>query len=423
MEVKIIMKDNMIRDISLAPEGLRKIAWVRKNMPILRLIEDDFKKNEPFKGLRITVCVHLEAKTAWLALVLKAGGADVSVTGSNAFSTKDDVVAALAASGLHVYAWHGATKDEFHTHMNAALDIRPNIVIDDGGDLVHILHEEREDLLTEVFGACEETTAGVLRNRAREASGKLKITVIAVNDARCKFLFDSRYGTGHSTLDAIMRTTNLAVTGKTFVVAGYGWVGKGIAMRAKGIGASVIVCEIDPVKAIEAVMDGFRSMTMDEAAKEADFIITATGCKDVIVKYHFETMKDGVILGNAGHFANEIDLNILEELSVEKEEVRDNLFGYKLEDGKWINVLGDGNIVNISCADGHPAEFMDLSFAIQALSAKYVADNHKKLDKAVIMVPSEIDNSVANLKLQSMGIKIDTLTVNQEEYLSGFTIA
>jgi len=417
------MKDNMIRDISLASEGLRKIAWVRKNMPILRLIEDDFKKNQYFKGLRITVCVHLEAKTAWLALVLKAGGAEVSVTGSNALSTKDDVVAALAASGLHVYAWHGATKEEFHTHMNAALDIRPNIVIDDGGDLVHILHEEREDILTDVFGACEETTAGVLRNRARESADKLKIPVIAVNDARCKFLFDSRYGTGHSTMDAIMRTTNLAVTGKIFVVAGYGWVGKGIAMRAKGIGASVIVCEIDPVKAIEAVMDGFRVMTMDEAAKEADFIITATGCKDVIVKYHFRAMKDGVILGNAGHFANEIDLAELLSLSVEKEEVRDNLFGYKLKNGKWVNVLGDGNIVNISCADGHPAEFMDLSFAIQALSAKYVAENYKELDKAVIKVPDEIDNNVANLKLESMGIKIDSLTEEQKEYLSGFTIS
>lgn len=416
------VKDNMIRDISLAQEGLRKIAWVRKNMPILRLIEDDFKKNEPFRGLRITVCVHLEAKTAWLALVFKAGGADVSVTGSNAFSTKDDVVAALAASGLHVYAWHGATKDEFHTHMNAALDIRPNIVIDDGGDLVHILHEERQDILTEVFGACEETTAGVLRNRAREAAGKMKIPVIAVNDARCKFLFDSRYGTGHSTLDAVMRTTNLAVTGKIFVVAGYGWVGKGIAMRAKGIGASVIICEIDPVKAIEAVMDGFRAMTMDDAAKEADFIITATGCKDVIVKHHLETMKDGAILGNAGHFANEIDLEILAELSVDKEEVRDNLFAYKLKNGKWINVLGDGNIVNISCADGHPAEFMDLSFAIQALSAKYVAENHKDLTASVIKVPNEIDNNVANLKLQSMGTKIDTLTADQKEYLSGFNV-
>lgn len=416
------MKESMIRDISLAPEGLRKIAWVKKNMPILKLIEEDFRENQYFKGLRIAVSIHLEAKTAWFAMVLTAGGAEVAVTGSNALSTKDDVVAALAASGLRVYAWHGATKEEFHAHMNAALDIRPNIIIDDGGDLVHILHEERQEILPDVFGACEETTAGVMRNRAREAAGQLKIPVISVSDAWCKYLFDSRYGTGHSTLDALLRTTNLSVTGKTVVVVGYGWVGKGVSMRANGIGASVIVCEVDPIKAIEAVMDGFRVMKMDEAAREGDIFITTTGCRDVIVKHHFKIMKNGAILGNAGHFTNEIDMEALSELSIEKEEVRENLFGYRLQDDKWINVLGDGNIVNISCADGHPAEFMDMSFALQALSAKYVAENHGELAAVVNKVPDQIDLKVAELKLQSMGIKIDLLTEEQRNYLSGFRV-
>ncbi len=414
------MKENMIRDASLADEGIRKINWVRKNMPILKILREDFEKNQYFKGIRIAVSVHLEAKTAVLALLLAEGGAEVSVTGSNPLSTKDDVVAALDKLGLHVYAWHGSTRDEYLSHINAALDIKPQIVIDDGGDLVDLIHEERSELLQEVMGACEETTTGVLRNKARENAGELKFPVLAVNDAWCKYLFDNRYGTGQSTLDALMRTTNLIVTGKEVVVLGYGWVGKGVASRMKGAGARVIVTEVDPVKALEAVMDGFRVMPMSDAAAEGDFFITTTGNTGVISGEHFDRMKDGAIIGNAGHFPVEIDLEALSDMSVHKEEVRENLFGYLLPDGRWINILGDGNIVNITCADGHPAEIMDMSFALQALSAKYVLDNQGSLPVKVKKVPDEIDMNVALLKLKSLGISIDTLTEEQKEYLNGF---
>ncbi len=414
------MKENMIRNPSLAEEGERKINWVKKNMPILRLLEDEFERTRCFDRVRIAVSVHLEAKTAALALLFAAGGAEVSVTGSNPLSTKDDVVAALDKLGLHVYAWHGATKEEYHTHINAALDIGPQIIIDDGGDLVELLHEGRRDLLTNVLGACEETTTGVMRNKAREAAGKLEFPVIAVNDAWCKYLFDNRYGTGQSTLDALLRTTNLVIPGKNAVIAGYGWVGKGVAARLKGMGARVYVTEIDPVKALEAVMDGFEVVTMDDAAGTGDFFITATGNRNVISSGHFEKMKNGVVIGNAGHFPVEIDLDSLKEMAVHREEVRENLFGYLLPDGRWINVLGDANIVNIACADGHPAEIMDMSFALQALSAKHVLENHGSLGNIVKKVPDEIDIRVADLKLESLGITIDSLTDDQKAYLRGF---
>ncbi len=414
------MKENILKDRSLAEEGERKINWVRKNMPLLRILEGDFEKNLPFKGIRMVVSVHLEAKTAALALLFAAGGAEVSVTGSNPFSTKDDVVAALDKLGIHVYAVHGVGEEEYHRHLNAALDVSPNIVIDDGGDLVNLLHEERRELLPGVYGACEETTTGVLRNRARQAEGRLQFPVMAVNDALCKYLFDNRYGTGQSTLDALMRTTNLLVTGKNVVVAGYGWVGKGIAARMKGLGAHVTVTEVNPVKALEAVMDGFSVMTMEEAAPLGDIFITATGNRSVITADHFELMKDGVIACNAGHFPVEMDIDGLKKRAVHTEELRENVDGFLLPEGKWIHILGMGNIVNIACADGHPAEIMDMSFALQALSAKYLLENHGVLDVAVHTIPEEIDMHVALLKLKSLGVKIDTLTDEQKGYLEGF---
>ena len=410
----------LIRDINLYPSGVQKIEWVRKNMPVLRYLEEDFAKNQYFKGLRAVVSVHLEAKTAYLAKVLAAGGAEVSVTGSNPLSTQDDVAAALAHDGLNVYAWYNATEKEYHDHLNMALDIKPNIVIDDGGDLIHLLHGERRELLPYVYGGCEETTTGVLRLKAREREGILEFPMVAVNDAYCKHLFDNRYGTGQSVWDGINRTTNLIVSGKTVVVAGYGWCGKGVAMRAKGLGAKVVITEINPIMALEAVMDGFDVMPMDQAAKIGDFFITVTGCCSVITKDHFETMKDGAILANAGHFDIEVSVRDLEEIAIDKQEVRKNITGYTLKNGKRLNLLGQGRLVNLAAGDGHPAEIMDMSFALQALCAKYIAENHKNMKKNVYNVPKDIDELVGTLKLELMGYKIDSLTKEQEEYLNGW---
>lgn len=414
------MKKSVIRDINFAAQGKQKIEWVKKNMPLLRYLEEDFRKNQYFKGLRVIVCVHLEAKTAYLAKVLAAGGAEVSVTGSNPLSTQDDVAAALVADGLHVYAWYGATEEEYFQHLNDALDIKPNIVIDDGGDLVHLLHGERQDLLPEVFGGCEETTTGVIRLRAREKEGLLKFPMVSVNDAYCKYLFDNRYGTGQSVWDGINRTTNLIVSGKNVVVIGYGWCGKGVAMRAKGLGANVIVCEVDPIKAIEAVMDGYSVMPMQEAAKIGDYFITVTGCTRVIYDEHYKVMKDGAILANAGHFDVEICIPELEAMAVEKKEMRKNIMGYKMPDGRWIHLLAEGRLVNLAAGDGHPAEIMDMSFALQALSAKHISQNYKNMENKVYKVPNEIDEYVAQLKLKSMGIGIDSLNEVQRKYLSSW---
>jgi len=411
------MQANSIRDASLAAEGRRKIDWVRMNMPVLNSIEDDFRKNQYFKGLRVAVSVHLEAKTAYLAEIMAAGGAEVAVTGSNPKSTKDDVVAALAEGGLHVYAWYDATREEFTQHQLAALDIRPNIIIDDGGDLVHHMHSEKRAYIDEVWGACEETTAGVLRNRAREQAGELAFPVFAVNNAYCKYLFDNRYGTGHSTMDALMRSTNKVITGSTVVVAGYGWCGKGIALRAAGMGARVIVTEVDPIKALEAVHEGFWVMPMEEAAALGDFFITTTGTKKIITTPHFAAMKDGAVLANAGHFYEEIDIEALGAAAEERRELRRDITGYRQADGRWINVISDGKIVNISAADGHPAEIMDMSFAVQALSARYVAEHRYELEPRVLRVPEAIDHEVARLKLQGMNISIDALTDEQRKYL------
>ena len=412
------MKQYEIRDIALAPSGHKKIQWVKNNMPLLSGLEEELRQTRPFEGIKISLSVHLEAKTAYLCLVLAAGGADMSVTGSNSLSTQDDIAAALADSGLKVYAYHGATDEEYERHIEMCLEHKPNIIIDDGGDLVGLLHNERPDLATEVWGGCEETTTGVIRLQAMENEGILKFPMVAVNDAQCKHLFDNRYGTGQSVWDGINRTTNLIVAGKNVVVAGHGWCGKGVAMRAKGLGAKVIVTEIDPIKAIEAVMDGFEVMPMNEAAKIGDFFVTVTGCDNVIDADDFAVMKDGAILCNAGHFDCEINMVYLKENAVEIKEMRKNIMGYKMPEGHWVFVLAEGRLVNLAAGDGHPAEIMDMSFAIQALSAKYIVENAGKLDTMIQDVPREVDLDVAARKLAFMGKKIDVLTEEQIAYLN-----
>lgn len=407
-----------IRDLSLAPSGEMKIAWVSKNMPVLTGIKAEFEKEKPFAGVKISLSIHLEAKTAYLCRTLAAGGAVMSVTGSNPLSTQDDVAAALASGGMDVYAWHAATQEEYERHISMALACGPDLVLDDGADLSEALHTRDKSKAANVLGACEETTTGVLRYKARERSGALAFPVIAVNDADCKHLFDNRYGTGQSVWDGIMRTTNLVVSGKHVVVAGYGWCGKGVALRAKGLGAKVIVTEVDPVRAMEAAMDGYEVMTMDEAAPVGDIFVTVTGCCDVITGRHFKNMKNGAILSNAGHFDVEVNVAELKRMSSESYTARNNITAYKL-DGKELYVLGEGRLVNLAAADGHPAEIMDLSFAIQALSLKYLLSKKGQLEPKVYNVPEEIDKHVAKLKLKAMGIEIDTLTEEQYRYLFG----
>ena len=411
-----------IRDISLAPSGERKIEWVRRNMPLLRGIEEEFSKTQPFKGLKITLSVHMEAKTAYLCRVLKAGGAEMHVTGCNPLSTQDDVAAAVAAGGIDVHAWHGASPEEYETHLVHALECGPNIIIDDGGDLVNLVHTKLTGLIPEIIGGCEETTTGVIRLKSMDRAGQLKFPMITVNNARCKYLFDNRYGTGQSVWDGINRTTNLVVAGKNVVVAGYGWCGKGVSMRAKGFGAHVIVTEVDPVKAMEAVMDGFTVMPMAQAAEIGDIFVTVTGCRDVITSEHFGRMKNGAIMCNAGHFNVEVDVEELERRAVEKAEQRTNIMGYRLEDGRWLYVLAEGRLVNLASGDGHPAEIMDMSFAIQALSAKYLAQQGRNLKPGVYAVPVETDNHVAAMKLKYWGVGIDSLTDSQEKYLDSWNI-
>jgi adenosylhomocysteinase len=412
--------ESVIRDIGLAESGKQKIEWVRRNMPLMRGLEEEFLKTKPFSGERITVSVHLEAKTAYLAILLAVGGAEVSVTGSNPLSTQDDVAAGLAASGLSVFAWYNSTKEEYFEHLNMALDCKPTIIIDDGGDLINLIHTSRKELQAFVKGGCEETTTGVIRLKAMEKEGVLKFPMVAVNNAACKYLFDNRYGTGQSVWDGINRTTNLIVAGKNVVVAGYGWCGKGIAMRAKGFGASTIVCEIDPIKAAEAIMDGFRVMKMEEAATIGDIFITVTGCDRVIYGDHFKVMKDGAILCNAGHFDVEVCIPELDSLSIEKKEQRKNITGYKMQDGRWINILGEGRLVNLAAGDGHPAEIMDMSFALQAMSARYILENYKQIGVKVVDVPADIDRYVANMKLKAWGVEIDSLTDTQKKYLESW---
>ena len=406
-----------IKDIKLAPSGADKIAWVASYMPILNSIKADFEKTKPFAGKKIAMSIHLEAKTAYLAKVLRAGGAEVHVTGCNPLSTQDDVAAALAAEGFSVHARHGVSDEEYEEHLIQTLSCCPDLMIDDGGDLISLLHGKCREYGKNLIGGCEETTTGIHRLLSRERAGLLDYTMIDVNDADCKHLFDNRYGTGQSTLDGIMNSTNLILAGKTVVVAGYGWCGKGVAMRAKGMGALVVVTEIDPVKAIEAVMDGFRVMTMDEAAPIGDLFITLTGCSDVITRRHFEAMKDGVLLSNSGHFDVEISKKDLESLSTEIFDRKPNIRGYRQKDGRVLNLLAEGRLVNLAAGNGHPAEIMDMSFGIQAKGLEYLAKNGKNLEKKVYAVPAEIDRAVANIKLASMGISIDELTEAQKEYL------
>ncbi len=411
-----------IRNIDLWESGARKIEWVRRNMCLLRSIEEDFKRDKPFSGLKVALSIHLEAKTAYLCKVLAAGGAEMYVTGSNPLSTQDDVAAALAHDGLNVYAWHASTPEEYHRHISEVIKAGPNVIIDDGGDLVNMIHNEYPELIPNVIGGCEETTTGIIRLIAMNKAGELKFPMALVNNARCKYLFDNRYGTGQSVWDGINRTTNLIVAGKNIVVAGYGWCGKGVAMRAKGLGASVIVTEIDPIKAMEAVMDGFKVMKMEEAAKIGDIFVTVTGCKDVITENSFANMKDGAILCNAGHFDCEVAVAKLAEICTEKYPARNNIDGYRMSDGRSIFVIGEGRLVNLAAGDGHPAEIMDMSFAIQALTAAYLVKNRDKLTDKIITVPEEIDNEVASRKLKFWGIEIDKLSEEQEKYLNSWQV-
>lgn len=416
------MNEYEVRDITLAPLGRQKIQWVAAHMPLLRGLEEQFKKDKPFKGIKISLSIHLEAKTAYLCEVLASGGAEMSVTGSNVLSTQDDVAAALAEAGMRVYAYHKATNEEYMQHLEKVLSQKPNIIIDDGGDLVTLLHTKRPDLAAEVWGGCEETTTGVIRIKAMEREGVLKFPMVAVNDAKCKHFFDNRYGTGQSTWDSIMRNTNLIIAGKQVVVGGYGWCSKGIAMRAKALGAKVIVTEIDPVAAIEAVMDGFTVMTMEKAAPLGDIFVCATGNKKVITVDHMLNMKDMAILTNAGHFNVEVDMDGLEAAAVEKRELRKNVTGYRLKNGKQVCVIGEGRLVNIAAADGHPAEVMDMSFAVQALSALYIKDHKGTLGNSVIDVSEEIDTLVAERMLKAWGINIDRLSEEQRIYLNSWNI-
>lgn len=411
---------SIVRDPSLAPEGKLKIEWVQAHMPVLNRIREAFERDQPFKGLRVAISLHLEAKTAYLAKVVKAGGAEVAITGSNPLSTQDDVCAALVADGITVFAKYNPDPQEYKDLMVKALETKPDLIIDDGGDLVTILHAERQDLLANVRGGAEETTTGILRLKAMEKDGTLKFPMVAVNDAYCKYLFDNRYGTGQSVWDGINRTTNLVVAGKTVVVNGYGWCGKGVAMRAKGLGASVVVTEVDAIRAVEAYMDGFAVLPMAEAAKVGDFFVTVTGNKDVIRGEHIANMKDGAILSNAGHFDVEVNLVELAALSVSKRTVRRNIEEYGLRDGRKIYVLAEGRLVNLAAGDGHPAEIMDMTFALQALALRYVNDNYAKMGAVVANVPYELDEQVARTKLSSMGLSIDTLSAEQKAYLAGW---
>ncbi|MBW5444840.1 adenosylhomocysteinase [Cohnella sp. CFH 77786] len=411
---------SIVRDPSLAPEGKLKIDWVQAHMPVLNKIREQFERDRPFKGLRVAISLHLEAKTAYLAKVVQAGGAEVVITGSNPLSTQDDVCAALVEDGIAVFAKYNPDPQEYKDLLIKTLETKPDLIIDDGGDLVTILHAERRDLLAGVRGGAEETTTGILRLKAMEKDGSLQFPMVAVNDAYCKYLFDNRYGTGQSVWDGINRTTNLVVAGKTVVVNGYGWCGKGVAMRAKGLGANVVVTEVDAIRAVEAYMDGFTVLPMEEAAKVGEYFVTVTGNKDVIRGEHIAVMKDGAILSNAGHFDVEVNLVELAAMSVSKRVVRRNIEEYTLKDGRKIYVLAEGRLVNLAAGDGHPAEIMDMTFALQALSLRYVNENYQQIGKRVVNVPYELDEQVARTKLEALGIRIDSLTAEQKAYLDSW---
>jgi adenosylhomocysteinase len=413
-----VSKNYDIRDLSLADKGRFRMQWAAREMPVLDLIGQRFEKERPFKGLRMSACLHVTSETANLMRVLQAGGADVVLTASNPLSTQDDVAATLVAHyEMPVYAIKGESNETYYAHIKAALDHRPQITMDDGADLVGTLHKDRRELLPGVIGGTEETTTGVIRLRAMAADGELMFPVMAVNDALTKHLFDNRYGTGQSTMDGIIRATNVLIAGKNLVVGGYGWCSRGIAMRAKGLGANVIVTEIDPMKALEAVMDGYRVMPMAEAARLGDIFVTSTGDINVLDRHHFEAMKNGAIMANSGHFNVEINIPALEKMAVEVRRVREFLDEYVCADGRHLFLAGEGRLVNLAAAEGHPSAVMDMSFANQALAAEYMVKNHEKLGHAVYSVPEDIDNEIARLKLAAMGVSIDVLTSEQDAYL------
>jgi adenosylhomocysteinase len=414
-------KRHDVKDLSLAPEGVRRIEWADRQMPVLAAIRERFESEQPLAGYRIAACLHVTSETANLMITLRAGGADVALCASNPLSTNDAVAAALASHhGIKTYAIRGEDNETYYEHIEAALDHRPQMTMDDGADLVSVLHKSRRDQLPEVEGGTEETTTGVIRLRAMADHGVLAYPIVAVNEADTKHMFDNRYGTGQSTIDGIIRATNVLLAGKTFVVAGYGWVGRGLASRAKGHGADVVVTEVDPVKALEAAMDGFRVMTMDDAAREGDIFVTVTGDVNVLDRKHFDAMKDGAILANSGHFNSEINLRALDEMSSSVRQARPNVQEYRVNDGRRLFLLGEGRLINLAGAEGHPAAVMDMSFANQALCAAYIAKNAGQLEKKVYDVPAEIDGEVASLKLQAMGIHIDVLTDEQRRYLSSW---
>lgn len=417
---KAPVRASIIKDPALAPQGYNKLEWVRNNMPVLNMLRQELEQSKPLKGKTILCCLHLEAKTGYLLQTLMAAGADVIACASNPLSTQDDVVAALADSGITVYAIHGESTEEYHAFLEKGLDCRPDAIIDDGADVVSLLHKSRREQAAQIIGGCEETTTGIVRLRSMDQDNALLFPMIAVNDAYMKYLFDNRYGTGQSVWDGINRTTNLVVAGKYVVVVGYGWCGKGVAMRAKGMGAKVIVTEIDPIKANEAIMDGFQVMSMNEAAKNGDIFVTVTGNINVIRKEHMAVMQDNAIMCNAGHFDVEISKPDLEALSVSKRQLKPNIEEFVLQDGRKLYLLAEGRLVNLAAGDGHPAEVMDLSFSLQALSLLYVIKNRDKLDNHVYNVPEEIDRQVAYLKLKADGIEIDELTSEQKEYLDSW---
>jgi adenosylhomocysteinase len=410
-----------IKDINLASEGKKRIEWAEKDMPVLRTIKERFEKEKPLDGIRISSCLHVTTETANLMRTLKAGGADIVLCASNPLSTQDDVAASLVEhEGIAVYAIKGEDNETYYKHLNAALEHKPQITQDDGADLVSVLHKEKKDLLNEVLGGVEETTTGVIRLRAMEADKALKMPIVAANDSMTKHMFDNRYGTGQSTIDGITRAANRLIAGSTFVVAGYGWCGRGLANRARGMGANVIVTEVDEIKALEAVMDGFRVMPIKEAAKLADFICTLTGDINVVDEEDFEVMKDGCIISNSGHFDVEINVKGLAKMAVKNEEVRNYVHEYTLKDGRKIYVLADGRLINLASAEGHPAAVMDMSFSNQALAAEFIAKNRGKLENKVYKLPEDVDRNIAKLKLEAMGVKYDKLTAEQAKYLSSW---
>ncbi len=415
------MKKYDVKNLELAEGGRRRIEWAEREMPVLRSIRERFERERPFEGIRMSACLHVTTETANLMRTLQAGGADVVLTASNPLSTQDDVAACLVSQyEIPVFAIKGEDNTTYYKHLNAALDHRPHLTMDDGADLVSTLHKDRRDQLDEVIGGTEETTTGVIRLRAMAADGELKFPVVAVNDAMTKHFFDNRYGTGQSTIDGIIRATNVLLAGKNFVVGGYGWCARGLAMRARGMGANVIVTEVDPLKALEAVMDGYRVMPMLEAAPIGDIFVTLTGDINVVDQHHFEVMKDGAIVANSGHFNVEINIPALDEMSVDKRLVRPFVEAYELPDGRLIHILGEGRLINLAAAEGHPASVMDMSFANQSLSAEYMVKNAEKLEQKVYGVPEDIDREIAKLKLATMDISIDTLTEEQIKYLNSW---